>query len=120
MNKTLFVIIVVAFLVFLVWIVITVEKRVIRKIEQKASERGFTVKEIRESNNLDGENPFGEIDSWRGTSSKILGFKGERVHNKIVNVEQNGQERIYWVKVKTTSFIPSEVKWHKLDKGNNV
>jgi len=115
MNDFIFITIIVIILCFLIGVLATLETRVIKKIEQEAHSRNLKIKRIRETNGLDGKNPFGEFDIWIGVSSNILGFRGENVYNKIVIVEDVRRNEIkYWVKVKTTFFIPFDVKWKKL------
>ena len=106
----LIILIIIASIVFLVY----TEKRVKSRIEKDAKAKGRQIIRIRNPELKDGENPFPTVDFWIGSSSHILGISGERIFYKIVEVNENSNFENYWVKVKTTFFIPFRITWKKL------
>ena len=89
----------------------TLKSRVRNKVFSDAEKKKILIKELREVEESDGKNPCGEISIWIGISSEILGISGEIVFNKIAMTDDGK----YWVKVKTTLFIPMEVEWEKME-----
>ena len=89
----------------------TWESRVKKKIFSDAEKKKISIKELRDIEESDGKNPFGEIAIWIGISSEILGISGENVFNKIAMTDKGK----YWIRVKTTCFIPMEVQWEKME-----
>ena len=98
----------------MIYLISTLDKRVIERIKREGDIRGFDILTIRDTMISDGKNPYKENDIWLGVSSIILGISGERTYNKIVIVKIKKQSIKYWVKVKSTFFIPLEVDWLKL------
>ena len=114
MNQILLVLIIALLIIILISVLVSLDTRIIKQIQKEANKKGVGIITIREPEKLDGTNPFGNFDIWIGTSSKILGMSGERIINKIVLVKENDKEEKYWVKIKTTFFMLSDVKWRKI------
>ena len=107
LNEVLLKILLIGLFALAIWVLVTMESRVEKKILSEAKKKKISIKEIREPEESDGENPFRETTFWIGASSRIFGMSGERVFNKIVMTNKGK----YWVQVKMTFFIPMEVKW---------
>lgn len=113
MPQNLLLILIVIFLFFVIRIIVKLESRVIRKIKLDAINKEIEINEIRDPNDLDGKNPFGNF-SFSFGSSKILGFSGERLYHKIVIEKNTNGYTKYWVRARTIFFMPSDVDWKKI------
>jgi len=98
---------------FGIWIISSFEKRVLSKIKKDAQKKKFKLIIIRDPNSVDGKSPFPQFQI-RTTKTTIFGmFNGEQTFDKIVFIKKDGKEDKYWVRVNTTSFIPSNPNWIK-------
>lgn len=94
---------------FTIWILLTTEKRVVKKINRSAFQKGLTVKKIREPNSADCNNPFSKFRISFGIDSNFFGIRGERTYLKIIETDKFK----YWVRVETIFFFPVKIKWSK-------
>ena len=96
------------------WVLITLENRVEKYIRKKAEQKSLSSIIIRDSTRFDGKHPFEKFEVWLGGSSRIFGFSGERVFYRIVEAKDKGSDQSYWVKVRTSFFMPSSIEWREL------
>lgn len=97
-----------------IWVLITLEQRVEKYIQKKSKLKGYELLSLRKPRPSDGANPFGNVDVWIGTSSTIFGFSGEKTFNRIVRCKAKNNELEFWVKVRTSVFIPFSIQWKKI------
>lgn len=86
------------------------EQRVEKALYKSSTKHKVKISNVRDVESSDGKSPFSNFDVWIDTSSNILGISGEQVYNKIVSSTSN---EIYWIKIRTTFFIPSSVRWKR-------
>lgn len=111
MKEAFFYFFISLFILYLLWVLISLEKRVIRKIKKEALKRNLEIKTIRDPKGIDGDSPFTNFRISFG-SSQIFGISGARRYVKILEVEQKKKTQKYWVQVDTVFFIPSNIIWH--------
>jgi len=92
------------------WVLITLEPRSVKKIKKEAKKRNYSIESIRSPKKDDGENPFSNFSFFFGRSS-ILGIKGEHNMDKIVIFQKDQNKYTYWVRVKSVFFVPYKVIW---------
>ena len=93
------------------WVLITLENRVEKYIEKEAQQKSFSSIVIRNSTRFDGKHPFEKFEVWVGGSSRIFGLSGERVFYRIVETKVEGIDQTFWVKVRTSFFMPGSIVW---------
>ena len=113
-STSLLILTVIAFIALAIYLLITTEQRVEKTLYKSATKYNVKISTVRDVESSDGKSPFRNFDVWIGTSSNILGISGEQVYNKIVSATSN---EVYWIKIKTTLFIPNSVRW-KCKKDN--
>ena len=96
------------------WLLATVDKRILKKIRKEAHRRNIAIEEIRDPKKSDGTSPFGDVFIFT-TTTKILGFSGERVIEKVVTSKKEGKIITHWVLIKTVAFIPVSVEWEEIE-----
>ena len=112
MLKAIFVLMIIV----LIRVLVTLETRVLNKINKDAEIRQMKIISLREANESEKKSLSEGLDIWGGGNSTILGFSGERVYHKIAIIEESkGEYQKYLVKVKTTFFIPSDIDWKKVE-----
>lgn len=108
------VLVLLVFFTFKIWSIL--DKKVRRYIMKSAQDKGLNVVEIRESNRLDGAQPFKDGNIIFGMDSYILGVSGTRIFFKIVESEEGSQHVRYWVRVKVVFFIPVDIAWKQVNE----
>lgn len=96
------------------WVLLTLNKRVEKAIKKEAASKGFDIVHFQETY-WNADCPFNAIDLSIGSSSRIFGFSGERNYFRIITCKQYNEEVKYWVKVRTSFFMPSSIQIKKLN-----
>lgn len=114
------------FFIFILFLIITyygyrfifrTENRVEAGIKTNGISKGLNVLYIREITRFDGVNPFLKLDvRISSVSTTFLGVNGEDTYYRIVTTQnKKGEEIMYWVRVDTVFFKPSEIRWVEVE-----
>lgn len=102
-------------LVPLLWILLSLESRVISKIKKEARDLNLDIKVMRIPNSSDGACPFDEVIINKNGETKILGLRGNHIFNRILEVEKFNEKRKYWVRITTMNFRVKEPEFKRLE-----
>lgn len=116
MEEMVIVLIAGLFIFISLWVLFTLDSRVVKKIKEDGKQKKYKIINIRSPNRFDGKSPFKAFDLTLGVSSTMVGVNGERGYNKIVEVEGSSTLEKYWVKGSTVLFIPLQPEWKKIEQ----
>ncbi len=106
----------VAVFVFPVWFIVSLPKRVEKKIIVDGKKRGYEILFIRDVCSYDGALPF-KMRTFNWSNTKIFGIYNDFwISYKVVTVKRIEDEAMYWVKAEPSGFLFIKTEWKRYKK----